>query len=270
MSGYDTGQPPPPPLLSIPSSGCYNLEGAPGCRFYAGHYASRTCEGLQPAIDMTQSLVTIRNYYRIVFALVRGSDHRLSLPVELVICICKYAGFISPVINRSLSDHMNCSRFPPLPKKNKWLCPFASVLHKAARTGPLSLPDSRALGEIEMTVQSRKTLRGQWESFFVRIHRSATPSEEEIEPHISELVWPCFDSETPNLEGGAGTFSMPSIGRRRVIDKSHEIWDYFQPGDQIEVAQRGETFDYPQTKGFEVTVCVRNRWEPAPAMLALA
>ncbi|KAG8778525.1 hypothetical protein FRC12_024938 [Ceratobasidium sp. 428] len=219
---------------------------------------------------MTQNLVTIRNYYRIVFALVRGSDHRPGLPVELVICICKYAGFISPVISRSLSDHMNCPRFPPLPKRNKWLCEFASVLHKAARTGPLFLPDLRALGEIEIIVQSRKALSRKWASFFVRIHRSATSLEEEDEPHISELVWPCFDSETSNLEGEVVAPSMPSVERRRVIDKSHGIWDFFQPGDQLEVAQRGETFDFPQVKGFEVIVCVRNQWEPTPAMLALA
>ncbi|KAG8771521.1 hypothetical protein FRC12_003556, partial [Ceratobasidium sp. 428] len=67
-----------------------------------------------------------------------------------------------------------------------------------------------------------------------------------------------------------GAFSMPpSMGRRRVIDKSHKIWDYFQPGDQLEVAQRGDSWDC-QTKGYEVTVCVRNQWEPTPAMLAWA
>ncbi|KAG8771520.1 hypothetical protein FRC12_003555 [Ceratobasidium sp. 428] len=165
---------------------------------------------------------------------------------------------------------MNCPRFPPKPKRNMWGFPSAPVLHTAARTGPLFRPDLRELGQIEITVQSHQVSPWKWESFFVRIYRGALLPEEDDKPHIRELVWPCFDFETPESKGEVVPFSLPSIGQRSVIDKSHEIWNYFQPGDQLEVAEREETWDFPQTKAFEVTVCVRNRWEPTPAMLALA
>ncbi|KAG8778526.1 hypothetical protein FRC12_024939 [Ceratobasidium sp. 428] len=306
MSGYDIDQPPPPPLPPSPpdwspagwSEIAQEYPGlpsayshppppprphpsprwalkSPGSRFSTGHYGSRTCGARLAAIDITRGLDTIRSYYRIVFALVRGSDHRPSLPVELVISICKYAEFISPVINRSLSDHTNCSRFPCMPRI---ICCYAGkppprILHTAIRTGPLLLPDLRALGEVTITIQFRKSSYWERESFFIKIHRGVTSSEVINGPNSSEMVWPCFESE--NLEVGGHTgpgpaFRAVEFSQCRIIDKSHEIWDFFQPGDQLEVAQRGESGDLPQNKGFEVTVCVRNRWEPTPAMLALA
>ncbi|KAG8730018.1 hypothetical protein FRC12_020559, partial [Ceratobasidium sp. 428] len=248
-SAYFHPLPSPPPHLSP----LWALE-LPGSRFSAGHYGSRTC-GALPEIDTTQGLDTIRNYYRIVFALARGLDHRPSLPVELVICVCRYASFISPVINKSLSDHMNCSRFPDSPRIIRCYAgePPPPILNTAVRTGPILLPNLRALGEIAINIWFCGGPQWERESFFIKIHPGVTSSEVINGPNSSEMVWPCFKSENPEIGGPGSAFRPSESGQCRIIDKSHEVWDHFQPGDQLEVAQRGQTWDFPQNKGFEVT-----------------
>ncbi|KAG8778530.1 hypothetical protein FRC12_024943 [Ceratobasidium sp. 428] len=251
-----------PPPLSQPSP-LWDLELPDSC-CSTGHYDSRIYFRAFQAINIMQRLDIIRNYYRVMFTLIRGSDHRSSLPVELVICICKYAGFTSPVVNKSLSDHMNCPRFP---RKTRivysHIGPPPLVLHTAIRIGPFSQVDVRAVGEITVAIQSFKASYWQWKNFFVKIHRDAISSEIE-----NELVWPCFESQN-SIFGTPVVFGPVGSNQCRIIDKSHEIWDFFQSGDQFEIAQMGEPREVPQER-FEVVVRVRNWWEPTPAMLSLA
>ncbi|KAG9079165.1 hypothetical protein FS749_008766, partial [Ceratobasidium sp. UAMH 11750] len=123
--------PPPPKPMFVPRTGNR------GC-----------CERkIYRSMDSLEALALTRNYYRIVFALLRGSERRPNLPVELVARICQYANFTSPNINKSLSDHRCCLRHRPSPKI---MCCFYSPpppeIYMVLRTGQISRQELRVLG----------------------------------------------------------------------------------------------------------------------------
>ncbi|KAG8738277.1 hypothetical protein FRC10_007077 [Ceratobasidium sp. 414] len=209
---------------------------------------------------------TIRNYYRIVFALLRGSSSRRGLPLELVTYICRYAGFTSLHLNKSLSDHLQCQRFQSLSLPS-WVrkSERPKTMNTVLVSGQISAQTLRTLGKVEIVATRsrgcrRRAPRGHWNNFSIKIRRQAGPnSNAEFGQDISEMTWPCFEAASKGR----------TDQRRAIIDQSHEIWDYFQPGDRIEVAQNDHIWNLPE-HGYEVVIRVWDLWGPTSNVLALA
>ncbi|KAG8721327.1 hypothetical protein FRC09_008047 [Ceratobasidium sp. 395] len=131
-------------------------------------------------------------------------------------------------------------------------------------TSPVSLSTLRALGQVEILARrvqrKHRAERGHWDNFIIRINRQAgsQPSSEEGRD-ISDIEWPCF----------AGASKKRRDQRQMIMDRSHEIWVYFQPGDRIEVGLKGRSWVLPEDN-YEVSVRVWDLWKPSPEMLALA
>ncbi|KAG9076490.1 hypothetical protein FS749_011739 [Ceratobasidium sp. UAMH 11750] len=217
--------------------------------------------------EKSQIEATIRNYYHIIFALVRGTESRRGLPLELVTDIYRYAGFISPHLNQSLSDHLQCKRFQPL-SFPAWIRNHGGpiTMKMVLMSRQISAQALRALGQVEIVAKRsrnprpRVAERGHWDNFFIKIHRQAdSSSNPEFGEDSSEMTWPCFETAP---KGNSGQ-------RRAIIDQSHEIWDYFQPGDRIEVVQNDYVWNIPE-QGYEAVVRVRDLWEPSSNMLSFA
>ncbi|KAG8715148.1 hypothetical protein FRC08_010934 [Ceratobasidium sp. 394] len=225
------------------------------------------CNGLATiAADESQIKTSIHSYYRVIFALARGAGRRRGLPLELVTYIYRYAGFTSPHLNQSLSDHLQCTRFSPLSlpssfRKSK----RPKTMNMVLMTSQVSAQALRALGKVEIVAKRspgsrRRMPRGHWNNFFIKIHRQAdSNSNPESGKDLSEMTWPCFE---PTSKG-------KSDQRRAIIDQSHEIWDYFQPGDRIEVVHDDYIWNIPE-QSYEVVIRAWDLWEPSSNVLALA
>ncbi|KAG9076045.1 hypothetical protein FRC06_009744 [Ceratobasidium sp. 370] len=131
-------------------------------------------------------------------------------------------------------------------------------------SGQISAQALRPLGKVEIVAKrargcQRRASRGHWNNFFIKIHRQAdSNSNPEFGKDISEMTWPCFEA----------TSKGRTDQRRAIIDQSHEIWEYFQPGDRIEVVQNDYVWNIPE-HGYEVVIRVWDLWEPSPNVLAL-
>ncbi|KAG9081673.1 hypothetical protein FS749_007475 [Ceratobasidium sp. UAMH 11750] len=224
------------------------------------------CNCVVYAANKSQIEATIRNYYRIIFALVRGTDNRRGLPLELVTYIYRYAGFTSPHLNESLSDHLQCTRFPAL-SLPPWIhsSEHPKTMNMVLLSSQISAQELRALGKMEIVAKRspgsrRRMPRGHWNNFFIKIHRQAdSNSNPESGKDLSEMTWPCFEVTSK----GKGD------QRRATIDQSHEIWDYFQPGDRIEVVHDDYIWNIPE-QNYEVVIRVWDLWESSSNVLALA
>lgn len=102
-----------------------------------------------------KSRATLENYYRIVFALVRGDSHRPRLPTELVVLICRHADFTCPFPNKELSARRRWTgyreRYTGSNIDSEQLIPLL-------KTAPLSMQALRSARMIEMVVQFRRDL----------------------------------------------------------------------------------------------------------------
>lgn len=63
-----------------------------------------------PSVDAGAML---RNYYQIVFSLIRGGPQQPRLPLELVLCICRFASFTSSNPCKELSAQLVATLIPP-------------------------------------------------------------------------------------------------------------------------------------------------------------
>ncbi|KAG9079167.1 hypothetical protein FS749_008768 [Ceratobasidium sp. UAMH 11750] len=229
------------------------------------------------AMDSLEALALTQNYYRIVFALLRGSERRPSLPVELVTRICQHINFISPNINKSLSDHRCCLRHRPKPRIKRCVYPISPpTINRVLQTKQISRSELRVLGGVEVLVETVDSpcwdvAPDDWEKFFIKIHRQGGPSSARTGLDTPEMVWTCFEPKDAKLEYPHNQRSDRPTGLkcRCIIDLSHEIWNILQPGDHFEVALIGHKWDNPEDN-YEVVIRMLNRWEPSSAMLAFA
>ncbi|KAG8721328.1 hypothetical protein FRC09_008048 [Ceratobasidium sp. 395] len=237
---------------------------------YAGDKAStsetlKCCDRIVYTTTDQTAAEQLQNYYRIIFALVRGAGPgaRRGLPLELVTYIYRYAGFTSPYLNKPLSDHLKCQRFTPLSLPD-WVrkSSVSKTTNMILVTCQISASALQRLGKVEIVAKRARGRRGNpghWDNFVIKINRQAdSKSHPEADHSISDIEWPCFE----------GASKKKSDERRLIIDQSHEIWDYFQPGDRLEVGQKDYPWAHPE-KLYEVSVRIWDLWEPSSKVLAL-
>jgi hypothetical protein len=120
------------------------------------HQGHRECcqRDVYYSIDKLKALSTVQNYYRIAFALIRGGNDRPSLPLEIVTLICRGAGFLSPYLNKDLSDHLGCHRFMPTIYPIycfRGKCPPPTI-NKVLRIRSLQADVLYSIGQVEIIV----------------------------------------------------------------------------------------------------------------------
>ncbi|KAG8721329.1 hypothetical protein FRC09_008049 [Ceratobasidium sp. 395] len=132
-------------------------------------------------------------------------------------------------------------------------------------TIPMSLSALQTLGRVEILAKRVKggywVERGHWSNFVIKINRQAGSKSSPEEDHDSpNIKWSCFE----------GSSKKRSDQRQMIMDRSHEIWSYVQPGDRLEVGLKGRSWYYLPEDSYEVSVRVWDLWKPSPEMLALA
>ncbi|KAF8600671.1 hypothetical protein BDV93DRAFT_525254 [Ceratobasidium sp. AG-I] len=221
---------------------------------------------------------TLRHHYHVVFALIRGGLGRRRLPHELVDYICKLVGLSRPYPSEQLSARFVGTRFPPHRICGTGLRQMGSPkLQSFLKTPPLSLQNDcrlviekaeivvRFVRELEQIVRYPE----YWNRFFIRVSRP-NGSQKAIDD-IEEKSWNCFDlvessenrtsSETPEI--------APETERRIIIDEDHEIWQYIQPGDSLELAVKCHHITLPDNR-CDAVIRVFERWEPSSMMMRFA
>ncbi|KAF8596648.1 hypothetical protein BDV93DRAFT_548266 [Ceratobasidium sp. AG-I] len=218
-----------------------------------------------------------RHYYLIVFALIRGGLGRRRLPLELVDYIWKLAGLRRPYPNKLLSARFVGTRAPPRRYCTTGLWGMGPPkLQSLLKTPPLILRNGcrpfikqaeivvRFVSEIERTIRWP-----EWDRFFIRVSRP-NKSQTTIDG-IEEKSWNCFDLTQPpeNCTSSETEEIPPEAERRAIIDQDHEIWQYVQPGDSLEVAVNSHRVTFPDNR-CDAVIRIFERWEPSSAMMRLA
>ncbi|KAF8592961.1 hypothetical protein BDV93DRAFT_567094 [Ceratobasidium sp. AG-I] len=233
---------------------------------------------------------TLANYYRLIFALFRGDNHRPPLPFELVIYIARLSELASPYPSKLLSSLLTWKPSPPRI--------FIGVLYPSRlihliKTPPLPQDALRTICKIEVTVNFVESTRfkvrtllvkcsigrmyikptytqraGYWNQFHIDISTRAKASEDNTTPEPDErLTWPCFEP-VPSEESRQDNQPSEKFERIRhsVIGCDHEIWQHVVPGDCIEVSVMTQPIDTPNDY-CEAVIRVYKAWEPSLEML---
>lgn len=113
-----------------------------------------------------------------------------------------------------------------------------------------------------------------WRNFSIRLVSPANPKQakarsiewEDDEP----LAWPCFGQD-----GGAGrnlppeAESQPEDPGVMRLDRKHEVWEWAEPGDWLEVTVRAHYSWELASFRLDGALWVYRVWEPSMVMLAL-
>ncbi|KAF8596655.1 hypothetical protein BDV93DRAFT_563130 [Ceratobasidium sp. AG-I] len=213
------------------------------------------------------------HYYRVAFALIRGGIGRRSLPFELVIHICEFAGFISPYPSKLLSARFVGARTPP--RRYCRLTPprmEPPKFHSLLKTPALSSKYGRrpVIEQAEIVVKCLRNgyrIPEYWSRFFIQVSRSST-SDMVIED-VREKSWPCFDPIQPPENSQVSEVQVITSERRVIIGQNHEVWQCIRPGDSLEVAVKYYRATLPDNE-CDTIIRIFERWEPSPAMLRFA
>ncbi|KAF8705434.1 hypothetical protein RHS03_05687, partial [Rhizoctonia solani] len=204
----------------------------------------------------------LRLYYTTVKALALSSLSRPALPVEVILCICQLAGFVDPWPNRSLYAEVAFDRGAvdtsiesgSSNEIRPWLCspPLSSLfLKKAWRAEPCIHPAEPVMS---------RTHAFRPDELIVRIARDPFNRGYKTDSEGRELGWKYLTT---------GTARQP-ITPLRTFDHCHEIWEWIEPGDSIEVAVDAAGWYFPNIRSeWGVSLRIYTLWEPSEAMLRL-
>ncbi|KAH7343216.1 hypothetical protein B0J17DRAFT_641468 [Rhizoctonia solani] len=222
--------------------------------------------------------VLLRTYYTSVIAL-------RHLPPELILHICQLAGFTSPWpdTDSSTTVRHKPSRF----QRSVFRTSEANKIVPWIRTSPIPrntantiqrvevrayshapYPASKAVGSIYFNPLSSGTSQRRvfWRNFGLRVVSPANRKQAKSRHDDSPLSWPCF-THNPNLPPDAEP--QPSDPGPMIIDKSHEIWEWIEPGDWLEVTVRAHYSWELASFRMDGALWAFKDWEPSAAMFQL-
>ncbi|KDN49261.1 hypothetical protein RSAG8_01963, partial [Rhizoctonia solani AG-8 WAC10335] len=108
--------------------------------------------------------------------------------------------------------------------------------------------------------------RVNWRNFSLRLVSPANRKGAKSRYDDSPLSWPCF-THNSNLPPDAEP--QPSDPGAMVVDKSHELWDWIEPGDWLEVTVRAHYSWELASFRMDGALWVFKDWEPSAAMFQL-
>ncbi|KAL5633555.1 hypothetical protein ACGC1H_003893 [Rhizoctonia solani] len=202
-------------------------------------------------------------YYATVKALARASTSRPGLPIEIILYICQLANFTNPWPNKPMYTEVAFDRGAtetpnaPLGPSNEirpWLCspPLSpSILRKAWQVEPCIHP--------AQPIMSR-THAFRPDELVIRIPSDSFPYQYRVDLDGKELTWRYLTSR----------IAHEPVTPLRMLDHHHEVWQWLEPGDRIEVAVDAAGWYFPNIRSeWGVSLRIYTLWEPSEAMLSL-
>lgn len=245
-------------------------------------------KGLEPNNEEDAEFL-LRTYYTATIAL--QSAH---LPAELIIYICHLADYISPwpdtrascvVRHKPSKFQRSVFRTSEARKIVTWFRTpaFTSAVISAAHhidfraLSGAPYPASKALASVFYNSSygaGSRQRRVPWRNFSIRLVSPTNPKQAKTRSVAWEdgepLVWPCFGQER-----GAGRNLPPEAEPQPEdpgvvrLDREHEVWEWAEPGDWLEVTVRLHYSWELASFRLDGALWVFRLWEPSMAMLAL-
>ncbi|CAE6382057.1 unnamed protein product [Rhizoctonia solani] len=201
-------------------------------------------------------------YYTTVKALALASISRPGLPIEIILYICQLANFTNPWPNKSMYTEVVFDRGAAdipvaLGSSNEirpWLCtpPFSpSILKKSWQFVPCIHPAEPVMS---------RTHAFRPDELVIRIISDGLPYQYKTDLDGKELAWRYLTS----------SIAHEPVAPLRMFDQHHEIWQWIEPRDRIEIAVDAAGWYFPNIRSeWGVSLQVYTLWEPSEAMLGL-
>ncbi|KAH7326824.1 hypothetical protein B0J17DRAFT_680800 [Rhizoctonia solani] len=207
---------------------------------------------------------TLHLYYTTVKSLALASISRPGLPVEIIIYICQLANFTNIWPNKSMYAEVAFDREATaaespiaLGSSNEirpWLCTpplLPSILRKACLVEPCIHPSEPMMS---------RTHAFRPDELVIRIQTGTCPDQYKTDMNGKEFTWRYLTSQ----------ISHEPAAPLREFDQHHEIWQWLEPGDRIEVAVEAAGWYFPNIRSeWGASLRVYTLWQPSEVMLAL-
>ncbi|CAE6370569.1 unnamed protein product [Rhizoctonia solani] len=201
-------------------------------------------------------------YYTTVKALALPSISRPALPVEIIIHICQLIGFIDPWPNRSVYTEVAFDRgatdtSTASDSSNEirpWLC-----------TPPLSPSLLKKVWKAEPCIHPAEPVMSRTHAFrpdelVIRIARGSSTYNYKADSEGKQLTWRYLTTR----------IAHEPVYPLRIFDHRHEIWEWLEPEDRIEIAVDAAGWYFPNIRSeWGVSLRVYTLWEPSETMLRL-
>ncbi|KAF8601904.1 hypothetical protein BDV93DRAFT_584687 [Ceratobasidium sp. AG-I] len=221
------------------------------------------------SIRRVSAEASLANYYRVVFALIRGDINRSPLPFELAIYTIQLARLASPYPSRALSGLLTWHLNRPAVYMDAIARNSHEKLVPLLKTKPLSSDALRAVSKVKVVmkfIENPKHYRADyWNNFYFRLSERAKDNPKD-EPREA-LSWPCFESVTCATRHPDDQLLAPFEPMRRgAIGYDHVIFQYILPGDYLEVMVMTRPVDAPNNY-CNAVIRVFETWKPSLEML---
>lgn len=128
-------------------------------------------------------------------------------------------------------------------------------------------PASKAIGSIYFSPLSGAYQRRVcWRNFSLRLVSPSNRKQAKTRPNETPLSWPCF---VHNLNLPPDAEPQPSNPGVMTVDKGHEVWEWVEPGDYLEVTVRAHFSWELASFRIDGAMWVFKWWEPSTVMLQL-
>ncbi|CEL56440.1 hypothetical protein RSOLAG1IB_07827 [Rhizoctonia solani AG-1 IB] len=206
---------------------------------------------------------SLRLYYTAVKALALASASRPGLPVEIILNVCQLAGFANPLPNGSVYTEVMFDRgatntpMALVDSSNEirpWLCtpPLSpSLLKKVWQAEPLIHPAEPVMS---------RTHAFRPDELVVRIAKGPFGCNYKTDSDGKRLTWRHLTTR----------ISREPAYPLRIFDRCHEIWEWVEPGDRIEIGVDAAGWYFPNIRSeWGVSLRIYTAWEPSETMLRL-
>lgn len=209
---------------------------------------------LQPTSEEAAETL-LRTYYTSIIAL-------RNLPPELILYICELADFISPWPDQiSAITRHKPSRF----QKTTFRTSEPNKIVPWFRTQPISAEAYNLIQRVEVRAYSHAPYprRVCWRNFSLRLVSPANRKQPKVRYDDTPLSWQCF-AHNPELPPDAEP--QPGDPGRMILDKAHEVWEWFEPGDWLEVTVRAHYSWELASFRIDGALWIFKWWKPSATM----